>query len=340
MKHNYPTRRSAAALVCAGLTLMLLTACSGHTHSFNRWSADPTNHWHTCECGETADRSAHSPDGSHCTVCGCDIFTPDDESIHIAFSNEQGNYVYYARHALDGSVISAFEYEYGDGWMTETEYAADILTARREYALDPLGNQTTLKDISYSEDGSFTVTAFDEYGNETLSGRYAADGRAESEITYENVYDANGNRTLCRTYTDGVLTQEMEFRFGSDAEGSWSTSGKTTTYHEDGSKTVEDSAEDSTWATTITYDANGVVTEEIRYVYEYNDQGEAVGAKGYRNGTLFEESRSTRGPNGEALGFAIISYEEDGSKTVWEYDDKLAMVKETVYDAHGHVISD
>lgn len=341
MKHRNYIKRSAATLLWAGLALMLLTACGGHTHSpSGGWTGDLKNHWYECECGEKLELAAHTMDGSRCTVCGCETFPPDDESIHLAFSNEEGNYTHYASFALDGSVNFAYDYEYGDSWMTETEYTADVLTARREYSLDPYGTQTLLKDISYNEDGSFTASGFDEYGNETLEGSYDANGDPISELRYENEYDADGNRTLRRTYTDGVLTQEMEYLFGSDAEGSWSQSGKTTTYHEDGSKTVSDRDLAATWATEITYDANGVVTEEIRYIYEYDDQGNSVGAKGYRNGKLFEESQSTRGPDGEATGFVLISYAEDGSKTVWEYNEELDMVKETTYDAHGHVISD
>ena len=80
--------------------------------------------------------------------------------------------------------------------------------------------------------------------------------------------------------------------------------------------------------------------EEVRYEYEYNEEGDSMGSKGYLNGRLFKEAQSIRNADGEASGMLMISYDEDGTKTVAEYDEFFDLVKETVYDAGGNVISE
>ena len=97
-------------------------------------------------------------------------------------------------------------------------------------------------------------------------------------------------------------------------------SGKTTVYHEDGTKTVSDQDVGGTWSYEITYDAEGSVVEEIRYEYEQDEEGESIGSKGYRNGKLFAEVYQILDESGEAQGLAMVSYEEDGSKSICEYD--------------------
>ena len=75
-------------------------------------------------------------------------------------------------------------------------------------------------------------------------------------------------------------------------------------------------------------------------VREYNKEGDSTGSKGYKNGKLFEEVQTIVDSDGEVTGVLMISYDEDGTKTISEYDDTFTLVKETVYDAAGNVISE
>ncbi len=44
-----------------------------HTHSYSsEWSKNDTEHWHECECGEKADKAAHSYDENGKCVCGAE----------------------------------------------------------------------------------------------------------------------------------------------------------------------------------------------------------------------------------------------------------------------------
>lgn len=329
-------------LLAGAMVLTLLTACGGHRHEPSQyWVGDLKHHWQECECGEPVNKGAHAlKDGAQCTVCRGEVIDWGDGSGQFMTCDDQGNTLLCIAYASDGSRELTQMYEYtGDGRMRETEYMADVLTARREYATNAEGWQDLVSDIAYNEDGSFTVCQYDTHGNETLEGSYTADGKAQSETRYENEYDADGNRTLRRTFVDEVLTQEMEFLFGTDEDGSWSRSGKTTTYHEDGSRTVEDADyENNLWSTQITYAADDSVTEELRYVYEYDRDGESIGSKGYRNGKLFQEVKGIKNARGESVGITYIDYNEDGSKEVREYNDVFDLVKETSYDAAGNVV--
>jgi len=331
------------AYYCISLLLAAaLTACSagGHTHtSDGSWLSDAENHWQLCSCEEIFNEAAHTLDGTLCTVCGSDIQKNEDGTCVLSTFNENGDCIRMVCYNADGSTEYAYEYEYGSNAMTEKEYLGDLLVAQREHTADTDGNMFLQRETSYLEDGTSTVMEYDASGNELLQQGYSADGTLELDVRYEYTYDADGNMLLKETYENGELRQQMEFIHGSDSEGSWSRSGKTTEYHEDGTKTVFDSDPDSTWSTEITYDADGTVISELRYEYEYDENGESIGSKGYKNGRLFEQMQAVIDANGETQAVIYTEYAEDGSKTVREYDTSFDLVKETVYDAHGNVVS-
>ena len=271
-----------------------------------------------------------------------DSYYYEDGTQSVNVYDEAGNILRSVFYASDGSVESEYQYEYSvDGsWMGEKEYYGDTLTVEREYSVDADGWQKLLKDITYHEDGSWVGVEYDLYENEVIEIYSDAEGNVELDRRYEHTYDADGNKTLTKTYENGILTEETEYFVGSDEDGSWSMSGKTTIYHEDGSKTVSDRDLEGTWSSEIIYDANGNVMEEVRYEYEYNEEGDSTGSKGYKNGNLFEEVQTIVDSDGEVTGVLMISYDEDGTKTISEYDDTFTLVKETVYDAAGNVISE
>lgn len=255
--------------------------------------------------------------------------------------DEHGNTLYFANIDAEGSVWDAAEYTYNDAgnWVGAKEYVEGVLAAEREYAIDGAGHQQLLREITYSEDGSWVGAEYDLYENQVIEIHTNAEGNVELDRRFEHTYDDEGNKTLTKTYDNGVLVEEVEFWFGTDEDGSWSMSGKTTTYHEDGSKTVTDGDLDTTWSSETTYDAQGNVVEELRYEYEQDENGEAIGSKGYKNGKLFVETQAITLPGGEP-GMLWTEYNEDGTKTVTELNENFEPVKETVYDAEGNVISE
>ena len=285
------------------------------------------------EYGRTAD-------GEVCELRN--IYHYEDGRRDVSEYDEQGNFLGNHYYEADGTLAGAYVYEYApDGsWVSEAAYEGERKLYQTEYRVAD-GCQELVRTSEYEEDGSSFVTEYDEMGNESLEANYGPNGETLSLKRYENVYDADGNRTLCRTYENDRLAEEVEYWFGTDEDGgSWSMSGKTTTYHEDGTKTVSDGDVDVTWSSETTYAADGTVLEEIRYEYLRDENGEDIGSRGYRNGKLFKEVNAMKDADGNTISIEMIDYEEDGTKTVREYDDVFELIKEVVYAADGSVISE
>ena len=344
-------KRTALTAALAAL-LLLLTACADdvavsgtHTHApAGSWQVNGSAHWHLCECGEKTDAADHTVTDFICTVCGAEIFSMDDGTSQVSLCDDAGRSLLFAVYTdADGAELYSYRYTYSEDGskMYEKSYEAGKLVSEQDYLLDKDFSQTTLRSVRYNEDGSYSLTEYDERGSETLEAEYGADGKAVYETRYENDYDADGNRTLRRTYEGSRLVNETEFLFGSDEEGSWSMSAKQTDYHEDGSRTVSDADwENNTWSMNVTYAADGTVLEHIRYEYVKDENGEDLCSKGYRNGRLFEEAGRRVNEAGEAIGTYFTDYSEDGTKAVREYDLNFDLVKSTIYGADGTVISE
>ena len=306
------------------------------------YDADGNMRTQTHYSGETLSAEyeyAQSASGE--TYLAKDTSYYEDGSKSINEYDEHGNSLYFANIDAEGTVWNAAEYTYNDAgtWMGEKDYVDGVLAAEREYSIDADGNQQLIKEITYNEDGSWIGAEYDLYENQVIEIHTNADGNVELDRRFEHTYDDAGNKTLTKTYDNGVLVEEQEFWVGFDEDGTWSMSGKTTTYHEDGSKTVSDGDLEATWSSETTYDAAGNVVEELRYEYEQDKNGEATASRGYKNGKLFVEIQAITLPSGEP-GMLWTEYNEDGTKTVTELSENFEPVKETVYDAEGNVISE
>ena len=279
-------------------------------------------------------------DGEPCEIRN--TYHYEDGRRDVSEYTEQGDFLGNYYYDADGTLTGAYVYEYApDGsWMNEVAYEGERKMYQTEYRIKD-GCQEIVRYTGYEEDGSISLTEYDEMGNESLVASYGPNGETLSLLRYESVYDADGNRTLCRTYENDRLAEEVEYWFGTDEDGgSWSMSGKTTTYHEDGTKTVSDGDADVTWSSETTYAADGTVLEEIRYEYLRDENGEDIGSKGYRNGKLFKEVNAMKDADGNTTSIEMIDYEEDGTKTVREYDDVFELIREVVCAADGSIISE
>ena len=191
----------------------------------------------------------------------------EDGSKSVYEYDENENLIYDAYFSADGEEEYAYHYDYADdgGLVYEEEYWFGRLAAERSYFVDEDGVWNPRTDITYDEDGSFTSCEYNEHGDMTVEIYADSTGNVEVDRRFENVYDADGNKTLTKTYEFGTLVEEVEFRFGSDDESWWSMSGKTTRYHADGTRTVEDMDPEGNWSYEITYAEDGTVLNETRY---------------------------------------------------------------------------
>lgn len=322
------------------MVLALLTACSGHTHSpFGGWVSDAENHWHTCACGEPMDTAAHTLKNDVCTVCGNEIFIFEDGTKQMLIYNEQGDCIRCVSYAADGSMESEdrteYVYDNNGNKLSEKTYSTGALFAEYEYATSADGETYMAKETYYNADGTRHSSEYDENWNTLHSASYAADGSVEYAYEYE--YSADGSWMGEKSYQGDMLISEQEYLL--DAEGSQTTI-RHIFYNEDGSSTLCEYDEYGNETLEITYDAAGNVTHELRYEYEYDENGNQISGKGYENGRLFEQAQTIIGSDGETESVFMISYDADGGKIVREYDNSFDLVKETIYDAYGNVISE
>jgi len=266
----------------------------------------------------------------------------EDGSRDVSEYDETWHMTKTVSYDAEDNALYTFEYAYSADGSTvkETGYEGDRLAGEQEYVLLEDGTQRTIRQQFYNADGTTDIIEFDDYGNEKREAHYDAAGNVENELRYESEYDAQGHMTFRCIYQNDRLVEEMEFINGSDEDGEWSVSGKTTVYYEDGSKNVKDGDVEGTWTTDTTYDAAGNVIEELRYEYVYDENGNATDVKGFLNGRLFEQAESIVDAEGKTTGVLMTSYGEDGSKMVREYNANFEVVKETVYDASGNVTSE
>ena len=81
------------------------------------------------------------------------------------------------------------------------------------------------------------------------------------------------------------------------------------------------------------------MTEELRYEYEYNENGDQTVGRSYENGRLTETMEAIADENGETEFIIRTNYLEDGGRQVRKYDTNFDVVEETDYDASGNVIN-
>ncbi|MBQ2752126.1 MAG: hypothetical protein IJF25_06065 [Oscillospiraceae bacterium] len=264
----------------------------------------------------------------------------EDGTYDISEQDEDGNTLLWVSYAADGSEENRNEYEYSAdrNKMTERSYYQQQLQYQSVYDITD-GDQILLSNTTYYADGGIEGSEYDKYGNAIAYFSKTADGIVESEYIFEHEYDDEGRITLTKTFENGRLTHEQEYINGSDEEGSWSRSGKNISYHADGSKTVCDADPDGAWSSEITYDAAGNVTEELRYEYEYNENGDQTVGRSYENGRLTETMEAIADENGETEFIIRTKYLEDGGRQVRKADTNFDVVEETDSDASGNVIN-
>lgn len=290
-----------------------------HTHkAAGGWDRNGKEHWQVCECGEKMELAAHTLDESGiCSGCGSEVWEFGDGIVDVYTYNADGDLERLTSYDGD-EVISerAIEYEYdADGnKVWEKEYDNGRLMSEVEYKLTAQGESYHFRSTSHQEDGSRFVNEFDEEGNIVVSLGYEADGTMTIEERSEYAYTEDGEcytaKTLGKDYITGIV-YDCEYNQYGDI------------------------------LSRVKSDTDGVVDYEERYEREYNEEGQRLWEKTYRDGRLVHE----------IVGYAVveneyetirypettITYFEDGTKLVSEYGENSEVATETYYKADGAV---
>ena len=307
----------AAVLTCI-LLVTVMTACASHSHvTTGIWMADAVGHWKSCdECDEKTETANHTlGDDSLCTVCNSEIIDWDDGTSVYTF-DEYDNIVRSAEYDTDNHLITEtvndYVYDANGNVMSAKEYIDGRLNSERE--CDVINGESVDKRYTYyNEDGSKFINEYDDNGNVIKLVDYDTDGNVTLEVL--SVY----------TQTD---------------DGEWYESKRTENYN-DGTKIEATYNDRDDNLTHVVYDAEGNITASERWEYTYDGE-KTVSVKEYANDKLIAEKvyKYVTDGDGGTFGFpeTVITYNEDGSKTVCVYDENDELVSEISYDASGNVI--
>ena len=133
------------------------TTQSSHDHVFTEWSADVTNHWYVCECGEKAELGEHSNDLlGICTVCRLSVMDNGNGSYGIFEYDENGGMTGITEYDADGNAVYTWycetEYDENGDPKSMKEYEDGILKSESSYS--PC-EDTTYGEVYMSESTSY-----------------------------------------------------------------------------------------------------------------------------------------------------------------------------------------
>ena len=151
-------------------------------------------------------------------------------------TNQHGDAIRTLNTYADGSIWAdnMYEYEYNDSIKVRSKhYSFGKLVLESSYN----DEGSCVQDIEYPEDGGRIVSVFNDQGDITLSTTYAANGSVISTSVYEYVYSPEMDQLEIRVSVDGVLAMETLFHYDEEVGFTGSTE---TTWHADGSRTVNE----------------------------------------------------------------------------------------------------
>lgn len=299
---------------CIALVMALLLCACQHAHTAaGDWERSPAEHWKLCECGEKCEVGEHTLDEwSVCTVCGAEVVVWDDGEAVLSVYDDHGNIIYGVNFDADGNPYSEgrneITYDDDGNLLTIMKYAGDELRGEEYYR-----NGEIHRIVEHYEDGT----------------------------RYEHEYDEHRNLTSVIGYdADGSISTQLFSEYAETADGEWYEVCSTETAP-DGSKYYGEFNDQGDQIVWITYTPDGVMENNERYEYTYDEEGHKTAVKVYSFDTLVQEKLYTMVVFEDGwMNYpgTVIDYQEDGGKTVCVYDENDELVSQTHYDAGGNVI--
>lgn len=272
-----------------------------HVHEAGKkWECNETSHWKVCECGEQIDVEEHVINDSKCEICGAEIWDMGDGSVMLITYNEFGDLEIMRTYDEEGNVTceSISEYETdSDGNKVSAKYYEDgVLQTEETYLTTQDGVNYVAESKGYFDDGTWYVNEYDENSNVVRAYSCDKTGNITSDSTYEYSYNEAGE---CY---ESKMTSVDE------------NCSTVTEYNEHGDMLR--------WEY---YDAEGNLENVDVYEYGYDDEGQKLWLKQYTNDVLVHEVVNYATAEDEygttRYEQKVIEYNEDGTKTVYEYDE-------------------
>ena len=275
------------------------------------WEHDGENHWQLDDAGAIHSLGAHtfSDEISRCTVCGCDVLDWGDGTFDVTDYDEYDNVLRYASFT-DG--VKAYERIHcltlnEDGLaLRDVEYINGVRFCERIYTVSDEDEQIPVTQTVWNDDGTTSVSYYDEYGNCIRNAIFEADGSVSFETLSEFALNDYGWYYECKTISR-FNTGESFYR--------------ETNQYGDTTRSRNTNADGTAWSDW---------TAEYEYL-----NGIKVWRKQYEGGVLINEQRF----NQEDICVQETEYQSDGSRAVILYDEYGDTASITTFAADGSVMS-
>ena len=296
--------------------ILLFLLCTAHAQESSLppfdWHFHGTSHWQLDASGASVNLGNHTPDDSStCTGCGCEILDWGDGAVDITDYDEYGNtlrYVTFSGEEMTYESIHTLTYNESGVVIRDLEYIGGVLYCETVYTVSEEGEQLPVSATAWNDDGTTSVSSYDEHGNRVRAVIYDTDG---------NIYHE----------TISEYTAVEDEWFGLHYYESKSTSRFAT-----GETFYSEVNEHGDTLRTRNTEADGTVWSDSAYEYEYKN-GMKVWCKQYSFGVLTSEDFYNK--DGDRV--KEVEYREDGSTDVTLYDDRGDTISITTYDASGAV---
>lgn len=247
-------------------------------------------------------------------------FYQEEGSSMVNEYDVYGNITYASSIAADGTV--------------ETEHISEY--ARTE---DGEFYESRLETCDYVN-GETYIVIYDQSGSPITREKFTLDGALVYSERYEREYDDQGQVLWVKEYQNDRLVQEIPgYVEGGDDEGnSWRYPASVIDYYEDGTKQVTEYVDMEPMKETL-YNADGTVAKVVTYEYVLEASGDYWDRiLTYVDGRLAVEDRYSVSADGWSYKSGTVEYHEDGTSTVYEYDENEELVHQETYDAQGNLI--
>lgn len=322
-------------LLCALLIVTLASAEEHVCQPSGLVDMDLSERWELCECGERLNVTQHvwvtdEWGDQLCSVCGAQQYLWDDGTLELCGVDEYGSVVRQISWDADGAVTmdlsTVYQYDAEGHLMSAWYYEGEVLYAESEFALDAEGYEWENRAIVYYDDGSMSVTEYNEQGDEILVAFYL-DGVLEAELRYEYTYDEQGRVTRMRTFSDGAVIEEVDYVIVTEADGYFSYPARMTAWYEDDTRvTYILDANGDTLSETY-YDAAANILKSLSYENEYDDAGNLVRVTTTEDGVLSRVEEYAVDADGWIYRAKEIVYNADGTSTEIRYDENGEVIE-------------
>lgn len=295
------------------------------------------------------------------------VYYEADGYKYVTFYDESGYVTKEIYYDNDGEIDYECTHEYTfddkDNMLSKKEYTDGKLIREYEYSYKTSNPSETFqsKRTDYYDDSTKRVEIYNENRETVSATEYDAEGNVTYSSTFEYEYDDNGELLKRYEYENGKLTDINEYAYYPDDPGR-TYFNKHIIYYEDASYRIivyntrgsiisdthyfADSTKhetlydgDGNTLSETYYDVDGYISEERTYEYTFDDKGNVVLEKEYKNGKLYsqtEYSYKTDDPE-DIYRSQRTYYYDDLSKEIVKYDEYGATVSSVVYDAQGNV---